>query len=634
MAEELLITPEITMHEEPGEIRINQGSGEVAVEIDDEEPPSAYDIPAEISITKVNRNLGPPMPNKSFLKVRSDLARMPMPHFHAPIQHHSRPPPLIRAGAPIPGLPPMPRLKLGAPRPPAVHRMTHPNQNPLASMFNMIPPNSMLGPPRPFVTPHLAPPRMRQPPPQQPAPQPPPVPVINNGLMRSPSVLRPPVQNRPVQNRPPQKKPPQRVPQHLKLIPQEPLPQRPPKPPPAPQPQKQTPPQQQPSKQNSSNLPNNGKVKNVQVPPPLRGNELAKKVLQNGGAYSFLNITVTSAPRKPKEQVEEEIEEEIDDDEELELDDVEPLDGAENGQNKSAADQAKILPTVIVKPPVPIETSPRRRIGTLKFVRTADGKGYMRRQTDNLLQKAKATAVRVGKKKKRRFFRGENYRFDGSSIKNRKRNMGGKTSKAPSEAGSEPLKEEEEQNVLSYLGIQRKEEEEKSPNKAKKSFRSSSPDAPPNSDESLTIIRKRKPVEEINSEQKKAKIDDNMPKLVRPLLPLANEFEEFKMKKMEEDSKIQPLVSLFRGLLTNFCMFFALKTLVIGLFSIVHYSLARDPKKYGISLNPDLNYSRCFVPAPNPSWSKKTNKARKAKNVKLSKQWGCLESAVKIKSKT
>ena len=33
MAEELLITPEITMHEEPGEIRINQGSGQVAVEI-------------------------------------------------------------------------------------------------------------------------------------------------------------------------------------------------------------------------------------------------------------------------------------------------------------------------------------------------------------------------------------------------------------------------------------------------------------------------------------------------------------------------------------------------------------------------------------------------------------------------
>ena len=35
----------------------------------------------------------------------------------------------------------------------------------------------------------------------------------------------------------------------------------------------------------------------------------------------------------------------------------------------------------------------RRTIGTLKFVRTADGKGYMRRQTDNLLQKAKATAA-------------------------------------------------------------------------------------------------------------------------------------------------------------------------------------------------------------------------------------------------
>ena len=108
----------------------------------------------------------------------------------------------------------------------------------------------------------------------------------------------------------------------------------------------------------------------------------------------------------------------------------------------------------------------RRRIGTLKFVRTADGKGYMRRQTDNLLQKAKATVT--GKKKKKRFFRGANYRFDGSSVKKVKRAVKKATSsKAPSEAGScdaevtikDPATMKlEEADVLSYLGIQKRKE--------------------------------------------------------------------------------------------------------------------------------------------------------------------------------
>ena len=220
------------------------------------------------------------------------------------------------------------------------------------------------------------------------------------------------------------------------------------------------------------------------------------------------------------EEEEEEEEEEIDDDEEEELDDVEPVDGATvNGGSTAVAEFRETTTTSAVTTTAPaavarkpagwsaapppkefqsavvVAPSPSRSIGTLKFVRTADGKGYRpyhRRQTDNLLQKAKATAA--GSKKKKRFFRGGNYRFDGKSGKKKKNSLKTRSSAAPSEAGSSDAQltvkdvssavmELEEADVLSYLGIQRKGSEEdefeneevkvRSPtaNKAKKSFR-------------------------------------------------------------------------------------------------------------------------------------------------------------------
>ncbi len=536
MAEELLITPEITMHEEPGEIRINQGSGEVAVEIDDDEPPSssAYDIPADISITRVNKSVA----SKPMLKVRSDLSRFPLHHGglmagqHPSIPsmaRHSRPPPLIRAGAPIPGLPPMPRLKLGASRPPMSrmhHPMGHPQppQNPLVGMFNMIPSNSVMGP-RTFVP---APPSqmLMAPPPRARHPmnqhhQPPT--SIHNGNNRgglppssiSPgtSLLRPPQHQ--ILKTPPSQQQPQSVTSKLRQIrsvriPQEPLPCLQPK-------AKEAPPK--PAPQVSTTI----KPTTVQVPPPLRGNEIASKVLQNGGSYSFpgLNVTVTSAPKKPKAQALVELdeeEEEIDDAEEEELeeelDDVEPTDGATNGEQTcsttktpSSADQSSGTPTSVTnrkpdlappadEPPPKVAISPRRKIGTLKFVRTADGKGYMRRQTDQLLQKAKATASKFNsKKKKKRFFRGANYRFDGSSIKRKARpnkalpvieSVGSQLTAGILNQDGAEVPVAGENNFLSYLGIQRKgseeaealsESEENAPKKvaqkAKKSFRPS-----------------------------------------------------------------------------------------------------------------------------------------------------------------
>ena len=68
-SEEIMITPEITMHEEPGEIRFR--SGEMQLEIDDDEPSGSnnagndpFEIPADISITRVNKSLP-----RQFIKV-------------------------------------------------------------------------------------------------------------------------------------------------------------------------------------------------------------------------------------------------------------------------------------------------------------------------------------------------------------------------------------------------------------------------------------------------------------------------------------------------------------------------------------------------------------------------------------
>ena len=66
MAEEIMLTPEITMHEEAGEICFNNGE---VLEIDDDEPSAPagtnpFEIPADISITRVNKT----MP-KQFIKV-------------------------------------------------------------------------------------------------------------------------------------------------------------------------------------------------------------------------------------------------------------------------------------------------------------------------------------------------------------------------------------------------------------------------------------------------------------------------------------------------------------------------------------------------------------------------------------
>ena len=175
----------------------------------------------------------------------------------------------------------------------------------------------------------------------------------------------------------------------------------------------------------------------------------------------------------------------------MELDDVEPVIEGVAIVNGDAATRAAVVngkqqtspATAQQQQRVLVDQSPqRRKVGPLKFIRTADGKGYMRRQTDNLLQKAKATAFRVAaKKKRRRFFRGANYRFDGKRVPAKPRTKVVQQPQLPLlNAGKEAGNED---NVMSYLGLQRKNSSDVEAvmeattqvlPKAKKSFRSSS----------------------------------------------------------------------------------------------------------------------------------------------------------------
>ena len=151
MGDELFLSPEITVHEEPGHITINN-MDEVSVEIDDEEPlmadPHAFpfangDIPPEISITKVqNKNrMGQPRGGggagpRPMLKVRNDLGFPPGAMAHSAMmqqqqQQQFRPPPLMKRGVAPGGLPPMPKLRFGGPR------VQRPPSNPMQGMMNM-----------------------------------------------------------------------------------------------------------------------------------------------------------------------------------------------------------------------------------------------------------------------------------------------------------------------------------------------------------------------------------------------------------------------------------------------------------------------------------------------------------------
>ena len=304
--------------------------------------------------------------------------------------------------------------------------------------------------------------------------------------------------------------------------------------------------------------------------------DMAAKVIQNGGNYSFqgLNITVTSVPRKNNKAAEME-EEEIDDAEEdleEELDDDEPADvdadGApvilpnsvktvspfSNGVLSHETKQKVVAKQKVVQQPlqVKVQSAVKKGLGTLKFIRTADGKGYIRRQTDNLLKNAKMPKT----KKKKKFFRGANYKFDGSIVKKKSNKSNNHNSRNKQQqqqqlpSGSPSVNEESNPgDVLSYLGIQRKGSENERQPEDNVPITTDENEAAGEEDievheldlleshdqgcssDTLAMIRKRKAsdnsalVSAADMKKQKKSADDS-PKLVHPLLPLANEFEE------------------------------------------------------------------------------------------------------------
>ncbi len=167
-----------------------------------------------------------------------------------------------------------------------------------------------------------------------------------------------------------------------------------------------------------------------------------------------------------------------------EVDDVEPTNGS-GGSNSFAALREQealirsidkhqvtvsITPKSSVKPPGPKQpavpdsvsvtavpsstsTSSPSALPKVQYVRRPDGKGFVRKVVDPL----NLRSIRTRKKKKKKAFRGINYRFDGSRIKKR-------VVKKASAANAEQKDEDEQQSeqgrdqmFLEYLGIQRKD---------------------------------------------------------------------------------------------------------------------------------------------------------------------------------
>lgn len=100
----------------------------------------------------------------------------------------------------------------------------------------------------------------------------------------------------------------------------------------------------------------------------------------------------------------------------------------------------------------------------VQYFRRSDGKGFVRKIVDKqTMDHIRATSVTNSKKKKKRRkpFRGLNYRFDGSRIKKRvaKRASSNQGSVVNGEAGGQD-EEDMTPMFLEYLGIQRKDSAE------------------------------------------------------------------------------------------------------------------------------------------------------------------------------
>ena len=594
MGEELgLLAPEITMHEEPGHITIDQG--EVSVEIDDDEhhhfmqqqlqmhhqqrqqpkvgafPFPNGGIPPEISITKVNHgNRGQMRPS---LKVRSDLR---------PRQSH--PPPLIRASSGASGLPPMPRLRFGGG--PRVQRPAVPGTNPLAGMINM----------QRMMFPQGMP---EAPPPQRPPPRMPPRQMVRPPPSRFPPQgvphLQPP--RMPSGNRMGGSRPPmsammfsQQHQQHRQPLPKKPTVINVHSPPIGPKSSQKrslsdilpglNKVSSKPGPASSKGQVNRGgpKVRTVFVPPPMKKmDKRPPSVLNNGSLNKQLSRLATLSSNGAN-NTQEYAEEEIDDaEEELdELDDVEPDEELDDVEPNNSINQELISKidkhqvTVSITPrtqaksngsfkPKPLSkvlsssgvssasgpiVAPAVTASKVQYVRRADGKGFVRKIIGP-----------KSKKKKKKPFRGANYRFDGSSIKKK---GAPKTPKTDPQQQQQVLNAEEpprDPAFLEYLGIQRKDstdskasDSSKGPT-AKKSFQQQQ-------QQQLDIAsaqKRRLSLSDVLNSQKRIKRDH------RGQLPVKNRFVLHKAKaepEAEVEEEEVAVSSIKYSPLSSFCIGF------------------------------------------------------------------------------
>ena len=491
MGDDLFLAPEITMHEEPGEITINPGGVSVTNDGPSDFPFANGGLSSEISITKVTGSSKAQLTNNGG---HSQPRHAPPPASQAwpgqqrhqrPVQ--VRPPPLIRGGA----LPPMPRLKFGGParhpmppHPPRQQQQHHSLHgppppgagNPLVGMMNMMPRPGQLSNRTPLPPPHMQSPHMGMMPPQHRGGfrpvmrgggggglRPPP---MNPAFARQRALLRGTAPSFPRSSFPSQ--PPKSSPTVLQV----PSPaftqvaastQNFPRgsfPPPMIRPKGPRSLLRHPPPPRSAMR--GPHVRTVFVPPPMMN-----------GRQQQVHHQMQQQQQQHQQQQQQD---EIDDDEDIvldedELDDVEPdvdpntyeVDDVEPGDagfNSVTIGNGEDSATIT---PIPLRV-PKRTGSEVRYVRSADGKIHKKIIDHDTINRLRA----VRKKKKKKAFRGGNYRFDGSAIKKR---VGGKR---PPSAASLDRDEEPRRNggngpssdsrdppdVLAYLGIQRKDSTE------------------------------------------------------------------------------------------------------------------------------------------------------------------------------
>eukprot|EP00096_Caligus_rogercresseyi_P001210 TRINITY_DN1190_c0_g1_i3.p1 TRINITY_DN1190_c0_g1~~TRINITY_DN1190_c0_g1_i3.p1 ORF type:complete len:1358 (-),score=455.16 TRINITY_DN1190_c0_g1_i3:220-4293(-) len=433
----MLLEPSVTMREEPGEVYLNN-----------EPRYNNGELPAQISITKIHNSSSP-----QIFKPRSDLAGI-VPKGLRPVQ--IRPPPLLRASAGF--LPPPPRLQFaGIPsniRPVHGHSYGSSSNNPILGMMNVA---------KKVGNGHRFSPRGG---PRVPSPR-----TSSQAMIRSSPVFHPGVpgiknvspMGHPSRPPPPMMRPGFR-PVNVRLRGRPPLMKN--RVPPPEQTKRENGPssnkQEQPLPPIEEDLPT--PKQNHQTEEKKKEEDVPKQNHQTEEKKKEEDVPKQNHQTEEKKKEEEDV---------PKHDDPPSKDPPHSPLIKS---RLRKSPDTLLPPgnedkasSSVVDQEEDKGATKFRFVRRADGKGFVKKSVKSSgapihqpFRKSYTSAVLKGiRKKKKKPFKGINYRFDGSIKKKKKNYFNSLHSLYKDDDDSSSIRSDRdltnEHDVLTYLGIQRKD---------------------------------------------------------------------------------------------------------------------------------------------------------------------------------